>query len=333
MNIESFCKTVWGLSYDEVQAKATKKEYSEFFIPKKSGKRQITYLSHDSSLFSLQENLKKYFEGQALPTCVKGFVKGENYISYLEPHIYSVYFLRVDIKDFFPSIKKEMIEEELSQLVYFEKADDSKKVSSLIANITTYNDCLPQGASTSPIMSNLVMMRLDQRILKYCQAVDVIYTRYADDILFSSSKLDFREKKWFLKKIKYILSCKNFKLNYGKIKSGTDEISLNGYVVSKEGIRLSRERLFDIKKVVSFSKTNRALLRSNPQLYLQQLNGLPLKHRDLAKYPFKNIFQLSQYLTGYRSYLISFLNYCIDPSFEKTVKRLLKKIEREVLKF
>ena len=38
MNIESFCKTVWGLSYDEVQAKATKKEYSEFFIPKKSGK-------------------------------------------------------------------------------------------------------------------------------------------------------------------------------------------------------------------------------------------------------------------------------------------------------
>ena len=59
MNIESFCKTVWGLSYDEVQAKSTKKEYSEFYIPKKSGKRQITYLSHDSSLFSLQEKLNQ----------------------------------------------------------------------------------------------------------------------------------------------------------------------------------------------------------------------------------------------------------------------------------
>ena len=197
----------------------------------------------------MQKNFSKHFlEKQQLPVCVKGFIKGESYISYLESHVGSKYFMRIDIKDFFPSITEKKIKDIFSNLISLETKDDNKNILDLISEITTYNGVLPQGACSSPMISNIIMMRIDQRILKYCQMLGVSYTRYADDLLFSSKSFDFKNKKWFLKKVKHILYSQNFTVNYNKIKYGEKEISLNGYVVSDLGIRLSRERLADLKK-------------------------------------------------------------------------------------
>ncbi len=197
------------------------KGYKTFWIPKKNGLRTIAYLEKNSILYIFQKNLlKKVFFNEPIPVCAKGFVENESYRSFLASHVGSQYFLRVDIHDFFGSIKKDMIENMLTSIVLISNIDKKSEVISIISEIVTLNDCLPQGACTSPSISNLCFVPIDQRITKYCQKLGIRYTRYADDLLFSSDNFNFSEKKWFLRTIRKILRTQNLKLNYSKIKFG-----------------------------------------------------------------------------------------------------------------
>lgn len=331
MTIESFCKVVWNLSYDQVSSSITKKDYIQFDIPKKNGVRTITLLPEGSSLYVLQRNFNKYYlNKQELSICVKGFVQGECYISYLEPHIGAKYFVRMDIKDFFPSVTSEIIKETFSHLLSFDTDGEKEKILELISEICTYKGTLPQGVPTSPVISNIVMARIDQRITKYCQILGITYTRYADDLLFSSDTFDFKSKKWFIKKIKHILASLRLVLNYSKLKFSENEISLNGYVISDSGIRLSRSRLMDIQKALAFSREHHNLSKTNQSEFLRLANQTTLEYRNLKVYPFNSVFQFVQFLIGYRSYLISFLKYDIDSTFRKKVGRLIRNIEYQV---
>lgn len=328
MTAESFCKMIWDCSYSTVKSKIATKRYRSISIPKKNGVRDLHFLDPKTDLHMLQSGLISFLKKMELPVCVKGFVNGESYLSYLEQHVGSKHFLRIDIKDFFPSITRELIEQEISCFLSFDSEEEREKIVQLVSDIVTFQDCLPQGAVSSPVVSNIIMIRIDQRILKYCQVLGVKYTRYADDMLFSSEELNFNDKKWFLRKIKHIVSQGNLKINYGKLKSCTREISLNGYVVSQEGIRLSRQRLHDIKKVISFASSNRQLLQRDPNSYVKTLNQLNLENRDLSVYPFKSVYQFYQFLCGYRSYLISFLKHDIESQFRKKLCKLLDKLEK-----
>lgn len=104
------------------------------------------------------------------------FVQGESYISYLEPHIGAKYFVRMDIKDFFPSITSEIIKDTFSYLLSFDTDEEKEKILELVSEICTYEGTLPQGVPTSPVISNIVMTRIDQRITKYCQILGITYT-------------------------------------------------------------------------------------------------------------------------------------------------------------
>ena len=167
---------------------------------------------------------------------------------------------------------------------------------------------------------------------KYCQVFNIRYTRYADDLLFSSRIFNFAEKKWFIKKIKYILSSQKLKLNYSKIKFGQKELVLNGYVISDREIRLSRNRLSDIRRIVKFSKENHHLIdQFGPEKFILEANKLPLKYRNLNVYPFGTVFQFVQYMCGYRAFLISMTNnnYTLTP-FQKELQRLIRRIEAQI---
>ncbi|MHC1717646.1 MAG: retron St85 family RNA-directed DNA polymerase [Acidaminococcaceae bacterium] len=87
--------------------------------------------------------------------------------------------LTIDIKDFFPSIKIYEVYE------VFKKAGYSTDLSSFMANLCCLDGELPQGAPTSPYLSNLVMRDIDVYISEYCQRNKIRYTRYADDMSFS----------------------------------------------------------------------------------------------------------------------------------------------------
>lgn len=68
------------------------------------------------------------------------------------------------------------------------------KIAFHLTSICTLNGYLPQGAPSSPCLSNLVSLRMDQRIGKYCDRHALTYTRYADDISISGNKLSVIKK-------------------------------------------------------------------------------------------------------------------------------------------
>lgn len=330
-NIESFCNSVWNTSYYKVSQKITKNDYKEFRIPKKDGMRTINYLEKSSPLCEIQQQLLlNYLCKQKLPVCVKGFRSGESYRTFLSEHIGAEFFLRIDIASFFPSINESLIINEFSNLLVCESDDEKAKILDLLCEIVTLDGKLPQGACTSPAVSNIVMARVDQRITKYCQVFNIRYTRYADDLLFSSRDFNFAEKKWFIKKIKYILASQQLRLNYSKIKLGIKELVLNGYIVSSNEIRLSRNRLSDIRHSVAFAKKSSLLSAGGTTAFLAAANGLPLKHRDLSRFPFATVFQFVQYLCGYRSFLISMVDNSSSSAFQKDLKKLIRRTEQAI---
>lgn len=239
--------------------------------------------------------------------------------------------MRVDIHDFFGSIKKNTIENMLASIVLISDTDKKSEIISMISEIVTLNDCLPQGACTSPAVSNLCFVPLDQRITKYCQKLGVRYTRYADDLLFSSDNFNFNEKKWFLRTIRKILRTQNLKLNYSKIKFSKEELNINGFVIGNSCIHISRKRCSDLKRILYNINQNKDLIKTNPDDALKTINSTKLLYKNLENNPFLDYYRIIQFINGYRSFLISWLDsWSSDESNQKEIKRLINKCEKTV---
>ena len=97
---------------------------------------------------------------------------------------------------------------------------------------------------------------------------------------------------------------------------------------------LSRNRLSDIRRVVSFAKNNHVIYSENGvEKFLIEANNLQLKHRDLSRYPFQTLFQFTQYLCGSRAYLISLIDHNLSTPFQKEMSKLIRKIESQIITY
>lgn len=246
-------------SNDKDIIESDKHEIYEEHIINKHGKERIVYILSGKKgirLSKIQKELtNKYLAKQSLPYPVKGFIIGESYNTFLSEHIGNNFFLRLDIKDFFKTINSEKINKSFSDIIKIKEKEEKGKALKLIEDICLYSGFLPQGACSSPAVSNIIFSRTDQRILKYCQTLDVRYTRYADDLLFSSKNFNFKENIWFTNKIKYILADSGFKLNYKKtLYSENGELNLNGYILNNIEVRISRKRFRKLYSVINTTK-------------------------------------------------------------------------------
>lgn len=323
-NEEYFVERILGSSSQELEEVLSKipQYYSSFDIPKANGTRTIMAISRRSALCRMQRSICDHFLNEIpLPTPAIGFIKGENYLNFLLPHVGKKYYLRIDISDFFGTITSDMIRNSFQEFFL----DSESKMLEKFISLCTYDGHLPQGAVTSPAISNVVFRRLDQRILKYCQSFDVqyknggrrlesiCYTRYADDLLFSSQCLDFSKELFFHGMIRGILKSAGFQTNQSKLKYGTDRIPLSGYVVSDD-IHLSRKKLYPISMLLHyFGGSNpytgrkyrlKKALFSDPD-WLEKVNQLLLTDSRGTIKRFETKEQFLNYLCGYRSFLIS----------------------------
>lgn len=119
-------------------------------------------------------------ESHVASKAVHGYVHGRNIKTNAEMHLSKRFLLSVDISNFFGSITTDMISEALLSVGF------SKFATQHLSKIVTLNNVLPPGYSTSPIISNIVIKKMDEDFLHLC-GVDSVYTRYADDLYFSSN--------------------------------------------------------------------------------------------------------------------------------------------------
>lgn len=181
------------------------KAYHEFYIYSQNKVRTITapsiYLK-DRQRWILRNILEKI----EIEHCVHGFVKGKSIKTNAECHLNKKEILCIDIENFFPSIRNNKIIDVFLKLAY------SPAVAQRLTEICTYKEVLPQGAPTSPYLANIVFRQIDQKLIKLASENNLIYTRYADDLTFSSDL----EIEPFLKTIETIIYDNGFSINPDK---------------------------------------------------------------------------------------------------------------------
>lgn len=164
-----------------------KKAYTTFTIPKKSGESRIIH-TPVTPLKIIQKKLNQVLRCVYQPKpSTHGFAVGRSIITNASQHLRQRYILNIDIKDFFPSINFGRVRGLYMALPY----RCTEEVATVLAQICCYENQLPQGAPTSPIVSNMICAQLDSQLQKLSKKYHCIYTRYADDITFSTSKPKF----------------------------------------------------------------------------------------------------------------------------------------------
>lgn len=172
-----------------------------------------------------------------------GFTKngqGSPLVQCAERHKSNLYLLKMDLKDFFPSVKRHKVYNQFLQLGY------NTYASNLLTNICTLNGKLPQGAVTSPYLANLVCHKMDIRIAGYCNKRDITYTRYADDLVFSCDNRDVLRNIFGM--VKKIVEDEGFMINEKKTKFLTPKVhkEIIGVTVNDGVVKAPKE----MKKMV-----------------------------------------------------------------------------------
>ncbi len=235
----------------EIQILYTISNHTEkFYIPKKIKKRN----GQDRQLYvpkpilkQIQKNiLKNVLSDMPVSSYAKAYVKNCSLKENVKPHVNKQIVLKLDIEDFFDSITFEKI------YAVFPKEKYSTSIRTMLAHLVTYFDALPQGAPTSPYLSNLVMKHFDEIIGAYCEKQGISYTRYCDDLTFSGDFDYWKLKKKvsnFLNKMGFVLNEKKTKV----IKQNNAQL-ITGLVVNekinvqKEVRKRIRQEMYYIKK-------------------------------------------------------------------------------------
>ncbi len=164
-------------------AYANRNFYYSFSIPKKNGAARLID-APNKPLKAIQRKLARGFAEVYKPvSSVFGFVEDRSIATNAACHVNKSFVVKVDLKDFFPSITAGRIRG-LLKCKLFDLPDD---VVSTITNLVCHNGHLPQGAPTSPVLSNLICYSLDKVLMRYASKNKLKYTRYADDLTFSST--------------------------------------------------------------------------------------------------------------------------------------------------
>ncbi len=200
----------------------TENYYKTFEIPKKSGgTRKICAPTGDLKeiqiqlydvLLEYQEYLRK--KDNICTNISHAFEKDKDIITNAQIHRNKRLVINIDLKDFFDSFHFGRI------CGFFEKNQNflvSHEVAIILAQLTCYQGKLPQGAPTSPIITNLICQIFDNRILKIAKKYHLDYTRYADDLSFSTNDKKLLSK-WdlFYTELSNEIERAGFKINTSK---------------------------------------------------------------------------------------------------------------------
>jgi RNA-directed DNA polymerase len=170
---------VWALDPD--------RRYTRFDIARSDGSRRTIH-APIKPIKDIQRRLATSLTATyEAPAHVHGFTIGRSPLSNAQQHVRQTWVLRVDVQDFFPSINFGRVR----GLFLAPPFDYPEDVATLLAQICCHQNELPQGAPTSPIVSNLICRGMDRRLARLARAERCQFTRYADDLCFSTDRNSF----------------------------------------------------------------------------------------------------------------------------------------------
>lgn len=191
------------------------RKFKTFQIRKKSGGlREINAPTYQLSvlLYLLNILLKSIYTPSS---SVMGFTEGKSVVDNAKMHVGHHYVFNIDLKDFFPSIPQGRVWKRL-QLPPF---NFSREIAGVVAGMCCHEDkvrgknVLPQGAPTSPLLTNAVCDKLDRCMRGVARRFGLHYSRYADDMTFSSMHNVYQEGSEFRTEIKRIIEEQGFTMN------------------------------------------------------------------------------------------------------------------------
>lgn len=158
--------------------------YTVFQIEKRRGNGKRTICAPNKSLKIIQSKLLQVLSSIYAPKiAVHGFCPGRSILTNATSHVNQKYVLNIDLAGFFPSINFGRVRGMFIAQPY----SIPEEVATVLAQVCCFKNELPQGAPTSPIVSNMICAKMDSELRILAQRNRCIYTRYADDITFSTS--------------------------------------------------------------------------------------------------------------------------------------------------
>lgn len=173
-------KTLYGLSNN------LEKHYHNVLIPKRDGgKRKLSV--PDLILKSVQKSIADNILAQyPISSYAKAYKIGSNVQRNAQPHVGKKKILKLDIEGFFDHI----LYSQVKNTVFCEEKF-AEPIRVLLTMLCYYKESLPQGAPTSPAITNIIMYDFDEAVGSFCNEKKIAYTRYCDDMTFSG---DFDER-------------------------------------------------------------------------------------------------------------------------------------------
>lgn len=200
----------------------TKHRYIEFNIKKKSGGTRHITAPRTHAFMLLLDCVNEIFKSLYTPSkYAMGFIEGKSVIDNASVHKGMNYIFNTDLKDFFPSIEQARV----WKRIQIKPLNLKRPIANVLAGLcsmritqkdNTFKYILPQGAPTSPIITNMICDKLDRRLAGLAKRLGLNYTRYADDITFSSMHNVYQNDGVFLNELQKIISSQGFTINLEK---------------------------------------------------------------------------------------------------------------------
>ncbi|MEM1216574.1 MAG: reverse transcriptase family protein [Bacteroidota bacterium] len=228
-------------------------KYKAFTVPKKDGgQRQIE--APGPGIKRLQTRLNRYLRAVYYfekSHAAYGFVLNvrndadrRNVLTNARKHLGRPYLLNIDLKDFFHQVKQKRVKQLFGSTPFSFERD----IPNLLTRLVTFKGRLPMGAPSSPVVSNLACLKLDEMLSRWCEQRGWVYTRYADDLSFSHEQAIGLADLLALKKI---IQNAHFKVNEDKIKLyGPDEDKVVTGLILREKVELAAGYLTNLSEEI-----------------------------------------------------------------------------------
>lgn len=223
--------------------------YTQFKIPKSDGTSRTidspTYSLKLVQKWILKEILEKIEVSEESMAFKPGIGNGTK--KNAEQHKRSLYCLSVDVKDFFKSINSKQI------FFLFKGVGYNNTISNILTNICTLEGALPQGGVCSPYLSNLVCRKLDKRLSGLCLKREIVYSRYADDLTFSTN--DKVGLKKIYKIVVSIVEDEGFILNNKKTRflSPSSHKVITGITINQNNLKANKAMKKKVRYMIHHS--------------------------------------------------------------------------------